>query len=159
MSAGDSLNPSQKEAAEFDIPLGGRVKVTRPLLIIAGAGSGKTRTLAHRVARLISAGADPGRILLLTFTRRAAEEMRRRANRIVAAELSGHVPGPLGWAGTFHAVGNRLLRLHAHSIGLDPAFTVLDRSDAADLMNLVREDLGLSGKDKRFPQKATCLAV
>ena len=159
MSAGDSLNPSQKEAAEFDIPLGGRVKVTRPLLIIAGAGSGKTKTLAHRVARLISAGADPGRILLLTFTRRAAQEMTRRANRIVAAELSDCVPGPLGWAGTFHAIGNRLLRLHAYSIGLDPAFTVLDRSDAADLMNLVREDLGLSGKNKRFPQKATCLAV
>ena len=159
MSTLDPLNASQRAAAEFDIPAAGRIKKTRPLLIIAGAGSGKTKTLAHRVACLIAAGADPGRILLLTFTRRAAEEMTRRANRIVMAELGGQSPGPLRCAGTFHAVGNRVLRMHAESIGLDPSFTVLDRSDAADLMNLVREDLSLSSTQKRFPRKATCLAI
>ncbi len=159
MSTIDSLNPSQRAAVEFDIPAEGRVEPTRPLLVIAGAGSGKTKTLAHRVARLIAAGADPGRILLLTFTRRAADEMTRQANRIIAAEVAGRAPGTLRWAGTFHAMGNRLLRLHADSIGLDPSFTLLDRSDAADLMNLAREDLGLSGKKRRFPQKATCLGI
>jgi NitT/TauT family transport system ATP-binding protein len=92
-------------------------------LVIAGAGSGKTNTLAHRVAHLVVNGADPGRILLLTFSRRAAAEMERRAERINAAVL-----GPtgartrIGWSGTFHAIGARLLRTHAHAIGLDPSF-------------------------------------
>ncbi len=122
MSTIDSLNPSQRAAVEFDIPAEGRVEPTRPLLIIAGAGSGKTKTLAHRDASLIAAGADPGRILLLTFTRRAADEMTRQANRIIAAEVPGRAPGTLRWAGTFHAMGNRLLRLHADSIGLDAYF-------------------------------------
>lgn len=132
-----------------------------PLLIIAGAGSGKTSTLAHRVAHLIASGADPRRILLLTFTRRAAEAMIRRAERICADALRGRsgLGERLAWAGTFHAVGARLLRLQADEIGLDPAFTVLDRSDAADLLDLVRDDLGLAAKDRRFPKKATCLAI
>ncbi len=104
MSTIDSLNPSQRAAVEFDIPAEGRVEPARPLLIIAGAGSGKTKTLAHRVVRLIAAGANPGRILLLTFTRRAADEMTRRANRIIAAEVPGRTAGTLRWAGTFHAM-------------------------------------------------------
>ena len=137
------LNPAQRSAAEYQ---GG------PLLIIAGAGTGKTSTLAHRVAHLILHGADPGRILLLTFTRRAAEVMTRRAQ---ALAKSARMP----WAGTFHAVANRLLRHHASVVGLDPAFTVLDRSDSADLLNVVRNDLGFSKQAVRFPKKETCLAI
>ncbi|MBL0212266.1 MAG: ATP-dependent helicase, partial [Myxococcales bacterium] len=123
-----------------------------PLLIIAGAGTGKTTTLAHRIAKLVIDGADPRRILLLTFSRRAAQEMIRRAQRVGRAI-------DLPWAGTFHAVGSRLLRLHAHGLGLDPSFTVMDRGDAADLMDLVRADGGYAKADKRFPRKDTCLAI
>ena len=129
-----------------------------PLLVIAGAGTGKTKTLAYRVAHLVVNGVDPQRILLLTFTRRAAEEMIRRVERITRAALSvGHVDLP--WAGTFHAIGARLLREYANHVGLKPAFTILDRSDAADVMNLVRHELGQSKKEERFPKKDTCLAI
>ena len=112
-----------------------------PLLIIAGAGTGKTATLAHRVAWLIATGTDPGRILLLTFTRRAAAEMLRRVDQIL--ERSGQKlgrainPGSVArriWGGTFHAVASRLLRLHCDSVGLPRAFTILDRGDSEDLM-------------------------
>jgi DNA helicase-2/ATP-dependent DNA helicase PcrA len=152
----DGLNPAQREAVEYGA---GRTK-GGPLLVIAGAGSGKTNTLAHRVAHLIVGGADPQRILLLTFTRRAAAEMTRRAQAICARALKGTESGDLiPWSGTFHAVSNRLLRLHADAIGLDPAFTVLDRADGEDLMNLVRDDLGLSRKATRFPRKGTCFAI
>ena len=129
-----------------------------PLLVIAGAGSGKTTTIAHRVAHLIVNGADPHRILLLTFSRRAAFGMRGRVRRVVAKALkSGRVDLP--WSGTFHAIGARLLREYAHVIGLKPSFTILDRSDSADLMNLVRHDLTLSKKDRRFPKTGTCLSI
>ena len=124
-----------------------------PLLIIAGAGTGKTNTLAHRVAHLMTSGADPGRILLLTFTRRAAEIMTRRAERIVGKKTR------MSWSGTFHSIANRLLRLHANTVGLDPSFTVLDRSDSADLLNVVRNDLGFARLPARFPRKDTCLAI
>src|SRR5690606_31523015 len=109
---------------------------------------GKTNTLAHRVAHLILGGADPRRILLLTFTRRAAAEMTRRAQRILAAtrRAGADRARDVTWSGTFHAVANRLLRLHAEAVGLDPAFTVLDRSDAADLIDVLRHELGLSRK-------------
>ena len=139
-----------------------------PLLIIAGAGTGKTNTLAHRVAHLILTGTLPERILLLTFTRRAAAEMTSRAQRILTAVLaSSKLPKPrsfgpggeIAWSGTFHAIGNRLLREHADSIGLDASFTVLDRADSADRLNLVRNDLGLAKKNARFPRKQTCLAI
>jgi len=136
--ASPSLNAAQLAAATA--PPG-------PLLIIAGAGTGKTQTLAHRVAHLMKEGADPGRLLLLTFTRRAAEIMIRRAK--------ARVP----WAGTFHSVANRLLRIHAQTVGLEPNFTVLDRSDSADLLNVVRNDLGFSKLPTRFPRKDTCLAI
>jgi DNA helicase-2/ATP-dependent DNA helicase PcrA len=138
------LNSGQLSACTHD---------SSPLLIIAGAGTGKTNTLAHRVAHLINEGADPGRILLLTFTRRAAEIMTRRAERIVGKKAR------VSWSGTFHSIANRLLRLHAHAVGLDPSFTVLDRSDSADLLNVVRNDLGFAKLAARFPKKDTCLAI
>ena len=152
------LNPAQRQAVAH----GAGGDEARPLLVIAGAGSGKTNTLAHRVAHLIAQGADPGAILLLTFSRRAADEMARRAERIVrqlAAERPVLAGVKLNWTGTFHSVGARLLREYAGRIGLDPAFTIHDRGDSADLMNLVRHELGLSEKAKRFPLKNTCLAI
>src|SRR5689334_17268389 len=139
--AGDALNAEQRRAAEFGAE-DTAARPSPPLLIIAGAGSGKTTTIAHRVAHLIGAGADPGRILLLTFSRRAAVEMTRRVERIVAARSSQ--PPRISWSGTFHAIGARLLRRMAGSAGLDPGFTVHDREDSADLMNLVRHELGFS---------------
>ncbi len=142
--------------------LGAVMHGEEPLLIIAGAGSGKTNTIAHRVARLIVEGADPRRILLMTFSRRAASDMTSRVERIAATALGDKasiLAGGLTWSGTFHAVGARLLREHASAIGLDPAFTIQDRGDSADLMNLVRHRLGFSRTEKRFPAKATCLAI
>ena len=123
-----------------------------PLLIIAGAGTGKTTTLSHRVAQLVLDGVDPRRILLLTFSRRAAQEMIRRAQRVARG-------ADLPWAGTFHAIGARLLRLHGLALGLDPSFTVLDRGDAADFLDLIRAERGLGKGDRRFPRKDTCLAI
>jgi DNA helicase-2/ATP-dependent DNA helicase PcrA len=133
----------------------------RALLVIAGAGSGKTSTLAHRVAHLVAHGADPGRILLLTFSRRAADEMIRRVTRIAHQAGGRAVPSAplLPWSGTFHGVGARLLRDYAGRIGLSPDFTIHDREDSADLMNLVRHELGFSDKARRFPLKGTCLAI
>ncbi|HEY2534675.1 MAG TPA: ATP-dependent helicase [Xanthobacteraceae bacterium] len=151
------LNPEQRRAVQH-----GEGKDAPPLLIIAGAGSGKTNTLAHRVAYLIVGGADPRRILLLTFSRRAAAEMHRRVARIAAQALGANAPvmtDALAWSGTFHAVGARLLREYAIDIGLHPGFTIHDREDSADLMNLVRHDLGLSKTRTRFPTKGTCLAI
>jgi DNA helicase-2/ATP-dependent DNA helicase PcrA len=139
------------------------------LLIVAGAGTGKTNTLAHRVAHLVLEGVTPERILLLTFTRRAAQEMTRRAQRIVAAALDEKAgaadtrgAGPavkLPWSGTFHSIANRLIRRHSAAVGLDASFSVLDRGDAADLMDVLRHELGFSKSDKRFPRKDTCLAI
>jgi DNA helicase-2/ATP-dependent DNA helicase PcrA len=154
----ERLNPQQRRAVEH-----GGVKPgdAAPLLIIAGAGSGKTSTLAHRVAFLIENGVDPRRIMLLTFSRRAAAEMTRRVDRILGDILQarGQAMTEAMWAGTFHSVGARLLREHAEEIGLDRAFTIHDRGDSADLMNLVRHDLGLSKTERRFPTKSTCLAI
>lgn len=154
------LNPAQRLAVEHGT--GGDDAATGPLLVIAGAGSGKTNTLAHRVSHLIAQGNDPGAILLLTFSRRAADEMARRAERIVsqlAASRRRLAGVKLSWTGTFHGVGARLLREYAGRIGLNPGFTIHDREDSGDLMNLVRHELGLSGKAKRFPLKNTCLAI
>lgn len=151
------LNPAQRAAV-----MHGEGAVAGPLLVVAGAGTGKTNTLVHRLAHLVRAGADPRRILLMTFSRRAAAEMVRRAERI-AAETMGPkaevLAQGLTWAGTFHAVGARLLREYAPAIGLDPAFTIHDREDSADLMALVRHRLALAGGPRRFPAKATCLAI
>jgi DNA helicase-2/ATP-dependent DNA helicase PcrA len=133
-----------------------------PLLVIAGAGTGKTLTLASRVARLVLAGADPNRILLLSFSRRAAHELALRAGRLLHAALgfgaTQQTPA-LPWAGTFHGVGARLLREYAGLIGLSPQFTILDRADAEDLMGLVRQAQDLAATSKRFPLKGTCLAL
>jgi len=159
----DDLNAGQRAAASHGIGdlRGAAAAPVPPLLVIAGAGTGKTTVLAHRVAHLVLNGARPGRILLLTFARRMAGEMIRRAEAICtraagAAALPGNA---FEWAGTFHAVGAKLLRLHAQSIGLNPDFSILDRGDAADLMDLVRDDLKLSESKKRFPKKGTCLAI
>jgi DNA helicase-2/ATP-dependent DNA helicase PcrA len=151
------LNAEQRHAVQHGIDAE-CATTAPPLLVIAGAGSGKTKTLAHRVAHLVLNGVDPHRILLLTFTRRAAEEMIRRVKRITATAL-GSQKVDLPWSGTFHAVGARLLREYALLIGLKSSFTILDRSDAADLMDLVRHDLGLSTKASRFPLKDTCLSI
>jgi DNA helicase II / ATP-dependent DNA helicase PcrA len=129
------------------------------LLVIAGAGSGKTMTLAARVADLVRRGADPQRLLLLTFSRRAAQEMERRAGALVQRALGLGRPPSLPWAGTFHGVGARLLREHATAIGLPPDFTIHDRTDAEDLMGWTRQQQGLAATKSRFPQKGTCLAI
>ena len=154
-----TLNAAQRRAVEHAGPT---LTETPPLLIIAGAGSGKTNTLAHRVAHLIVSGADPRRMMLLTFSRRAASEMQKRVERITAEVLgpNGRVLGSgLTWSGTFHAIGARLLREYALDIGLSREFTIHDREDSADLMNLIRNDLGCSKTDRRFPMKGTCLAI
>jgi hypothetical protein len=133
-----------------------------PLLVVAGAGSGKTMTLAARVAHLVLQGADPQRILLLTFSRRAALEMQRRTGHLLhrALGLQGTQAAPaLPWAGTFHSVGARLLRESAEALGLSPQFSILDRGDAEDLMALVRQEQGLSATERRFPMKGTCLSI
>jgi DNA helicase II / ATP-dependent DNA helicase PcrA len=184
----DGLNAQQRAAV---------VHGEGPLLIIAGAGTGKTRTLVHRVADLIARGVPPARILLLTFTRRAAAEMLRRVESLlqtlsarpacsvvnrtgpfdqVAANIKEPLVDPappldslagslspgahrLVWGGTFHATAARLLRIHGPAAGLDPDFTILDRSDAEDLLDVARTELGLSKSSKRFPRKGTCLAI
>src|SRR5437660_1509888 len=118
----ERLNPEQRRAVEHGGP---EFLAAGPLLIIAGAGSGKTNTLAHRVAHLLVNGIDPRRMLLLTFSRRAAAEMIRRVERLGAAVLRAQaapVADALAWAGTFHAIGARLLREYAQHIGLDRAF-------------------------------------
>ena len=156
----DTLNPQQRRAVEHGV--GPTATIGPPLLVIAGAGSGKTNTLAHRVAHLIVRGADPRRILLMTFSRRAASEMTRRVERIarrVLGDNAGVMTDALSWAGTFHGIGARLLREYSERIGLDPAFTIHDREDSADLVNLVRHDLGFSRTESRFPTKGTCLAI
>lgn len=143
----DELNPQQRQAVTHG---------EGHLLIVAGAGSGKTRTLAYRVAYLIATGTPPERILLLTFTRRAAEEMIKRASDVVAR---GTTSAGKVWGGTFHAIANRLLRLYANPARLSAEFTVMDESDAEDLMNVARHELGLHTKEKRFPRKSTCLTI
>ena len=120
-----------------------------PILVIAGAGSGKTRTLVYRVARLIESGIPPEGILLLTFTRRAAEEMLERVGALIGSRTD-RVTG-----GTFHSVANMLLRRYGRAIALEPGFTILDRSDSEDVINLLRTKHGLNDKAKRFPRKNT----
>ncbi|MBM80949.1 MAG: ATP-dependent DNA helicase [Planctomycetaceae bacterium] len=150
------LNSQQRSAASHGLS---------PLLIVAGAGTGKTSTLTHRVAYHIAQGVDPGRILLLTFTRRAAAEMLRRVDSILTqlgkqdATAQGRISSRRIWGGTFHAIGSRLLRQCAKSINLSPEFSILDRSDAEDLLNLARSDLGFAKEIKRFPLKGTCLSI
>ena len=155
MLATAPLNPEQTQAATHPPAAG-------PLLVIAGAGSGKTLTLASRLAWLVQQGADPQRVLLLTFSRRAAADMARRAARLLHQSLgmqSSTAPPTLPWCGTFHSVAARLLREEAPRIGLTPGFTVLDRADAQDLMAHTRQALGLAASEHRLPLAPTCLAI
>jgi len=162
----DDLNAAQRAAATYGAADAADACAAGPLLIIAGAGTGKTNTLAHRVAHLVLNRVPPERILLLTFSRRASQEMIRRARRIVAKATGGRdgsdnspAVARLAWAGTFHSIANRLLRHYAAHVGLQPAFSVMDRGDSADLLDLARQDLQFSARDRRFPRKDTCLAI
>lgn len=140
----ENLNEKQIKAVEHR---GG------PLVVLAGAGSGKTRVLACRVAHLIESGTPPNRILLLTFTRRAAKEMIARARRFTDRAAAGRV-----WGGTFHSVANRLLRKYGRALGLTPDFTVIDSSDSSDMMRLMAQELGVV-TERRFPKKETLAAI
>jgi len=143
----DALNPDQRAAATHS---------GSPLLILAGAGTGKTTTLCARVAWLLGEGVPAERILLLTFTRRAAREMVERARALAerAVPRCGPVVG-----GTFHSVAHRMVRLHASSLGLDPGFGVLDAADAADLLDFVRQEQGHAASRRRFPRAQTMLDI
>ncbi len=141
------LNPAQRQAV---------IHGQGPLLVVAGAGTGKTRTLAYRVAYLVASGVNPESIMLLTFTRRAAQDMLARAAGIVT-RMGLNISQV--WGGTFHSVAHRLLRMHAKAVGISPEFTVLDEADAAELMGLLRSELGLAGGERRFPRKGTCLNI
>lgn len=136
----EALNASQLEAVEFDEGY---------ILVIAGAGSGKTRTLTYRVARLVEAGVPPGAILLLTFTRKASQEMLRRA----ALLLDNRCEGVAG--GTFHSLAYTLLRRYASRIGFDRGFAILDRADTESLIEMLRKDMDLASRHGSFPRKAT----
>ena len=140
----EGLNDAQRAAVEHP---GGA------LLVVAGAGTGKTKTLAARVARLIAEGQDPDRVLLLTFTRRAAREMVRRADGLGATGASKV------WGGTFHAIGHRLLRQHGTAVGLPPRLSILDQGDATELLGVVRTDLGFGERAARFPKQSTLLSI
>ncbi len=158
----EMLNPAQRLAAEYGEKSCDSVFSSGPLLVIAGAGTGKTMMLAHRVAHLLISGVSPERILLLTFTRRASQEMTRRVESIIRAAGKQLAPLPAGglpWSGTFHSIANRLLRNFAHNLGLDSGFSVLDRGDAADIMDVVRHERKLTRTARRFPKKDTCLAI
>ncbi|MFK7966711.1 MAG: ATP-dependent helicase [Burkholderiaceae bacterium] len=158
------LNREQQSAAHYGA---GRLPSTGPLLVLAGAGTGKTATLSHRVAWLVEQGVAPERLLLLTFSRRAAAEMIRRAGALLTQEAGmpgastppGKNPFSLPWAGTFHSVAAQLLRQHASLIGLNPQFTIMDRGNSADLMDWLREQLSLGQSRRRFPRAGTCLAI
>jgi DNA helicase-2/ATP-dependent DNA helicase PcrA len=150
------LNQAQQRVVAF-----GAARSHGPLLVIAGAGTGKTNTIAHRVARLVKDGADPSRLLLLTFSRRAAAELETRVGRVVAKLLLGRSDAPivLPWAGTFHSAGAKLLRLYAERIGLVPEFTIHDRGDSEDLMGVARAALAVDVTERRFPSAGACLAI
>src|SRR5271154_2510005 len=152
------LNDAQRLAVEHGV---GDADGPEPLLVIAGAGAGKTNMLAHRVAHLILAGVDPKRIMLATFSRRAAAELNRRVQRLLQRRLAAQAAAQAtpSYAGTFHSIGARLLREYALRLGLDPQFTIHDREDSGDLMNWARHAAGLSDRPDRFPTKATCLSI
>jgi DNA helicase-2/ATP-dependent DNA helicase PcrA len=154
--------PDPRPSARYRIDYAGELNAAQfqaattlegPLLVIAGAGSGKTRTLVYRVARLVESGVNPGQILLLTFTRKAAEEMLRRAAGLVGASCE-RVAG-----GTFHSFANTVLRRQARRLGLEPNFTILDRGDAEDVVNLLRARAGLDRKERRFPRKGAIVEI
>jgi DNA helicase-2/ATP-dependent DNA helicase PcrA len=162
----ESLNLAQRKAVAYGANAPDGQFRAGPLLVIAGAGTGKTNTVAHRVAHLVLSGVDPSRIMLLTFTRRAANEMRRRAIDILRKSLDDTLGGRsqalaqrLVWSGTVHSISNRLLRHYAPQLKLDPAYTVIDRADSADVLDQIRAELGFAAAEQRFPRKDTCLAI
>ena len=162
----EKLNGAQRKAVTHGEALPPKGFKAGPLVVVAGAGTGKTEMLAHRVAHLAIHGVDPARILMLTFTRRAAAELRHRAHDIVKKALNEPLGGVsqtisqrLTWAGTFHSIGNRLLRHYGRHLKLEPQFTVVDRADSAELLDVVRMELGLASKEQRFPRKETCLQI
>ncbi len=142
----DDLNEEQRGAAT--------ASMHRPAVVLAGAGTGKTTTVTARLAWLVDEGLAPDRLLLLTFTRRAAREMVHRARQRLGPRSGGTVVG-----GTFHSVAHRLVRFHAEQLGLHESFTILDPSDAADLVDVVREDLGCADGTRRFPRKTTLVDI
>jgi DNA helicase-2/ATP-dependent DNA helicase PcrA len=140
VTGAEALNDAQRAAVEHG---------EGPVLVIAGAGSGKTRTLTHRVARLVAEGTPPAAILLLTFTRKASEEMLKRAARLLdhrCARVAG---------GTFHSFANLKLRQHAPRLNLSPDFAILDRTDSEDLIGLLRQEIAAASKDRLLPRKST----
>src|SRR6266498_3096796 len=139
----NELNPQQRAAVTA--PPG-------PALVIAGAGAGKTRTLIYRVAFLLEQGIPADRILLLTFTNKAAKEMMRRVTDLLGGDLSSL------WGGTFHSIGNRILRRHADLLGYTRDFTILDREDAKDLIAACLDQANIDVRETRFP-KADVLSV
>lgn len=138
MISEETLNTQQQEAV---------TTINGPVLVIAGAGSGKTRTLTYRVAHLVTSGVAPENILLLTFTRKASQEMLWRAGQLLNDSCSRVV------GGTFHGVANMLLRRYGASLGFGSSFTIIDRADAEGIINLLKSSLGLTGKEKQFPSK------
>jgi DNA helicase-2/ATP-dependent DNA helicase PcrA len=131
------LNPEQYEAV---------MAGEGPILVIAGAGSGKTRTVTYRVARLVESGINPSKILLVTFTNKAAKEMLHRAELLIKTDIKKI------WGGTFHHIGNLILRRHAEALGYKPNFSILDSEDSKDLINACISDAGIDVKLRRFPQ-------
>lgn len=140
----NELNPAQREAVEFG---------NGPLLVIAGAGSGKTKTLVYRVARLVASGVNPESILLLTFTRKSSQEMLERATRVLDNRCT-HVSG-----GTFHSFSHLILRQFGQHLGLTDHFTIMDRSDSEDMVAMIRKELGFGELNKRFPKKSTVTTI
>jgi len=164
------LNTQQQKAAHYGLEsncagANGKERADRsstlagPLLVMAGAGTGKTTTIAHRVAQLLASNVSPAGILLMTFSRRAAREMTQRAVRVLQQQQETASQHRFPWAGTYHGIAHKLLRVYSRHIGLQPEFSILDRGDAADLMDVCRQELKLPSVDKRFPRKAACLEI
>mgnify|MGYP001828112041 CR=1 FL=1 len=141
----DSLNPQQQAAVDH---------AGSPLLIVAGAGTGKTKTLVARVCRILADGADPNRVLLVTFTRRAAADMLRRVAAVSTDRRANHI-----WGGTFHSTASRLLRSFGPAAGLSADFTVLDHADSADLFGMIRTEQGFGERGRRFPRRETVAGI
>ena len=138
------LNPQQYAAVSS--PPG-------PALVIAGAGSGKTRTLTYRVAYLLDQDVDPRSLLLLTFTNKAAREMMERVKELIPQDLSEL------WSGTFHSIGNRILRRHADEVGLTRSFSIMDRDDQKSLVNTVIAECDIDTKQRRFPKADILISI